>query len=83
MAKTKVKALYFSPEDMTRRAFAAWFKTGGMDAAGGRDSGCEEHDGKHYVVLRNIRGVMAVYRIGNDGNLRRMKRPPKTIEAKA
>ena len=34
MAKTKVKALYFSPEDMTRRAFAAWFKTGGDQPAG-------------------------------------------------
>jgi len=30
---------------------------------------------KHYVVLNNVKGVLAVYRIKNDGMLRRW--PPE------
>jgi len=42
-------------------------------------SGVEKHNGLEYVVLRNINGVLAVYRVHNDGQLRRMKRWPAEI----
>ena len=40
----------------------------------------EEHGGKFYVVLRNVGGVMAVYRIRNEGILKGLKRWPEEIE---
>lgn len=70
----------YDEDDLTRRAMAAWFRTGGTDQPS-KDSGTEELDGKVYVVLRNVRGVMAVYRVRNDGILRRMKRPPVELLA--
>lgn len=43
-------------------------------------SGVEQHGGKVYVVLRNVRGVIAVYRVRNDQMLKRLKRLPLDIE---
>lgn len=40
-------------------------------------SGLEEHDDRAYVVLRNGRHTLAVYRVRNDGMLKRLKRPPE------
>lgn len=43
-------------------------------------SGVEERDERRYVVLRNVRGVMAVYRIRSDNDrLRRLKRIPSFV----
>jgi hypothetical protein len=78
---SKQKDLGFDPGDMTRRAFAAWYKGGGTHQPTGSASGWEEHDGLHYIVLREGGHLMAVYRIRNDGTLRRMRRWPKAIEA--
>jgi hypothetical protein len=66
--------------DPTRRAFAAWFRTGGIDQPG-NDSGEVEHDGKSYVVLRNVNGILAVYRIRPSGMLKRMRRWPAALDA--
>lgn len=33
-------------------------------------------DGKQYIVLDNCRGVLAVYRVRNDGKLKGLKRWP-------
>jgi hypothetical protein len=68
--------------DLTRRAFAAWFRTGGTDQPDA-GSGVVEHQGRRYVVLRNVNGVLAVYRVRHDEVLRRMRRPPKTIAEEA
>lgn len=66
-------------DDLTRRAFAAWFRAGGTDQPG-KDSDVE-YDGDHqYVVLRNARGVLAVYRVRNDGMLKRLRRWPASLE---
>ena len=43
-------------------------------------SGVEEIDGRSYVVLRNVRGVLAVYRERTDGVLKRLKRWPKELD---
>jgi hypothetical protein len=40
----------------------------------------EAHEGHKYVVLRNVRGALAVYRVRNDGMLKRMKRWPVAID---
>jgi len=81
MAKAKKGAAVrdYDPEEMRRRAFAAWFRTGGTDQPDGH-SGCVERDGKHYVVLFNVNGILAVYRIRNDGNLKRLRRWPSGID---
>jgi hypothetical protein len=67
-------------DEMVKRATAAWFRSGGDDQPGSGPSGIREHEGKKYVVLENVNGILAVYRIKNDGLLRRMKRWPKAIE---
>ncbi len=69
-------------DDLTRRAFVAYFRTGGIDQPS-HDSGEVEHKGLRYVVLYNINGVLAVYRVfikaGTD-TLRRMRRWPAELE---
>ena len=40
----------------------------------------EKVGGKAYVVLRNINGVLAVYRIRNDGMLKGLRRWPAELD---
>ena len=67
-------------DDFIRRAFAAYFRSGGSIQPSNA-SGIVEINGLNYVVLENVNGVLAVYRIGNNGLLRRLRRWPKEIEA--
>jgi hypothetical protein len=60
-------------DDLTRRAFAAYYRTEG-DANAVVDqpadtSGVVEHEGKTYVVLHNARGTLAVYRVRNSASV--------------
>ncbi len=64
---------------IVRRAFAAYFRAGGVDQPA-NDSREVEHGAHRYVVLRNVSGTLAVYRVRNDGMLRRMRRWPKEVE---
>jgi hypothetical protein len=73
-------------DELTSRAMTAWFRAG--RAAGladpdqpANDSGPVVHEGKRYVVLRNVRGVLAVYRVRNDGVLKRLKRWPPELDS--
>lgn len=81
---TRILALARDNEPVINRAFAAHFRA--ASRAGGRadtpanDSYLIDHGGKEYVVLCNSRGVMAVYRVRNDGILKGLKRWPKDIE---
>lgn len=61
-----------------RRALVAYFRTGGTDQPS-NDGGVTEHDGLLYVVLSNAHRTLAVYRVHNDGALRRMKRWPREV----
>jgi len=63
---------------MTTRAMAAWFRSG-VSIQPANTSGVREYGGKKYVVLENINGILAVYRIKVDGFLKRLKRWPKEI----
>ena len=43
------------------------------------DSGTETHYGKRYIVLRNSKGTLAVYRVRRDGGLKILKRWPAIL----
>jgi hypothetical protein len=68
-------------DDLTRRAFAAYFREGGFDQPAG-DSGVVEHEGKEYVELHNTNGTLAVYRVRNDGKLKRLRRWPEALDVR-
>lgn len=65
--------------DLVRRATAAHFR-GGRTEQPANTSDVREHDEKTYVVLRNVDGVLGVYRLRSVGTLKAMKRWPKEIE---
>jgi hypothetical protein len=71
-------------DELTTRAMTAWFRAcraeGAIADQPANDSGPVVHEGKQYVVLRNVRGVLAVYRVRNDGVLKRLKRWPSELE---
>ena len=76
------------PDDLLRRALAAWFKTGGGYPAIPQQpsqalSAVETDGGHQYVVLRNVNGVLAAYRVRNDGALKRLVRIPKAFQESA
>ena len=69
-----------SNEDLIRRAMVAWFRAPDRhneqpDLA---RSSVDTVGERQYVVLRNVNGVLAVYRI-KSGVLRRLIRMPKEI----
>lgn len=64
---------------LVRRAFAAWFRSGGTDQPA-KTSDLVELGGLGYVVLRSVRGPLAVYRVRNDGMLKRLKRWPEDLQ---
>jgi hypothetical protein len=69
--------------DLTRRAYAAWFRSGGTDQPS-NDSGLVEHDGLFYVRLVNVNGTLAVYRVrtvNGEPVLKGLKRWPAALEA--
>lgn len=65
-------------DELLKRATAAWFRSGGSDQPA-NTSGFREYDGKAYIVLENINGPLAVYRVKNDDTLKRLKRWPKGL----
>ncbi|NPV89241.1 MAG: hypothetical protein HPY50_00515 [Firmicutes bacterium] len=63
------------------RAISAYYRTGGPNMQQPSNSSEEvEYNGKYYVVLRNVNGILAVYRITNTGQLKRLKRWPKALD---
>ena len=60
-------------DDLTQRAVAAWFRSGGQHQPSTSDSGIEEHAGKEYVALRNVKGVLKLYRVRPDGILKGLR----------
>ena len=62
-----------SDEELLTRAMRAYFVRARKEGARGdqpsNDSGVEEHGHKMYVVLRNCHGLLAAYRVRNDGML--------------
>jgi hypothetical protein len=63
--------------DLQNRLLGAWFKSGGVDQPSTAD--VYTIDGKEYAVLYNTNGVLAVYRVGDDGGLKRLEQYPEEI----
>ena len=63
-------------DQLTSRAMSAYFRTGGSDQPNITLSGKRQHEGRTYVVLNNVSGLLAAYRLRNDGVLKRLKRVP-------
>lgn len=64
-------------QELLVRAMSAYYRAapgGQSDQPSPGASGVEKRKGLKYVVLRNVNGVLAVYRIRNDGMLKRLKR---------
>jgi hypothetical protein len=66
--------------NLTQRALAAYFRMGGNQQPSQSASGIETLAGKDYVILRNVRDVLAVYRVLNNGALKFMRRYPRTFD---
>lgn len=69
-------------QDLIRRAFAAHFRASseGQPLQPSKDSDVRTVEGKTYVVLRNVSGILKVYRVRNDGMLKGLKRWPSELE---
>jgi hypothetical protein len=71
----------YDEKDLLNRAIAAHFRNAPdgvmVPQPSNVDSHVTEDEDKVYVVLANATGVLAVYRLRNDGALKRLKRPPK------
>ncbi len=70
-----------SDKNLVKRAIAAYLRSGSPDQPG-RDSEEREVAGRRYVVLRNVRGLLGVYRLEGDGGLRRQIEWPAELEKK-
>jgi hypothetical protein len=79
---TRMSDIQGETKNLLKRAFAAYYRSGEgeMPIQPSQYSDVETLDGKEYVVLRNVNGVIAVYRVMNSGQLKRLKRYPKPLE---
>ncbi len=69
-------------DDLVRRAYVAYFRANGSTAQQPSNSlsGVETYSKRQYVVLRNSYHVLEVYRVLNNGILKRIKaRWPKEL----
>lgn len=71
-------------QDLVRRARRAYFRrfpNADQPSAGGRvDWTYVGGERREYVVLENSLRTLAVYRVGNDGGLRWLKRWPRDVD---
>jgi len=68
---------------IVRRALAAWYSTDETEAPGHPDPAASHHvrlHGHEYVVLRDGYSLLAVYRLRNDGKLKRLRRWPGELK---
>jgi hypothetical protein len=68
-----------SNPDLLCRAYAAYFRSGGVDLPSNA-SDAIVFGGKTYVVLRNVHGILATYRLLKCGQLRRLRHYPAGLE---
>jgi hypothetical protein len=73
-----------SDHELVTRAMRAYFiaskKEGGESPAQpSNSSAVTEFEGKRYVVLNNVNGILAVYGLKNDGVLKRLGRWPESL----
>jgi len=84
-ASTNFAGVFANSAALERRAIAALYRSTPNKALWDQPnkhlSGVEVHKGLAYVVLRNIRGILAVYQIHSDGRLKRLDAWPSAIKA--
>ena len=68
-----------SNPDLLSRAYAAYFRSGGVDLPS-TASDVIVFGGKTYAVLRNVHGILAIYRLLKSGQLRRLRRYPVGVD---
>ena len=73
-----------SKQELVTRAVRAYFtasKKKGCDSPAQPSSSSDvtELEGKCYVVLNNVNGILAVYGLKNDGVLKRLRRWPESV----
>ena len=73
-----------SDHELVTRAMRAYFiaskKEGGESPAQpSNSSAVTEFEGKRYVVLNNVNGILTVYGLRNDGVLKRLGRWPESL----
>ena len=68
-------------DELIGRALAAWYRSGGRQLSNNSPdrSDAIEFEGKQYVRLVTGGGLAAVYRVRNDGMLKRLKRWPDAV----
>ncbi|MBA2485856.1 MAG: hypothetical protein H0V35_07120 [Nitrospira sp.] len=85
--KRTLKPEVFDEREYLGRAFSAYYKGASTEDAaiqpGQGASTLETVANRTYVVLRNTHGTLAVYRIRNEGILKRLRKWPKEIDAPA
>jgi hypothetical protein len=75
-----------SDQELFARAMRAYFiaaRKEGVEEVTAQpcnDSDLKVLDGKEYVVLHNVNGILAVYRVRNDGVLKHLVRWPEELE---
>jgi hypothetical protein len=68
-------------DELLRRAFAAYFRArGDIINQPSNTSHVAAHNGKLYVVLHNSGGILAIYRVRNNGTLKGLRRWPAALE---
>jgi hypothetical protein len=68
-----------SNPDLLSRAYAAYFRSGGVDLPSNA-SAVIVFGAKTYAVLRNVNGILAIYRLLKSGQLRRLRRYPVGLD---
>ncbi len=67
-------------DEVIARAVRAYFRRGGEGIPQPSSaSQVEEHDGKRWAVLRNVNGLLSVYRVRPNGRLQFVDLHPKSI----
>jgi hypothetical protein len=68
-----------SNSNLLSRAYAAYFRSGAVDLPSNRSDEIV-FGGKTYVVLRNVHGILAIYRLLKCGQLRRLRCYPAGLD---
>jgi len=68
-----------SMTDIENRALAAYYRTGYQPKQHSYTA-TVEHNGLTYVTIYNTYELLAVYRVRNDGVLKRLKRWPSALD---
>jgi hypothetical protein len=79
MERAMKNDLSFTDEQLLERAFRAYFRRGWRDQPANY-SGVSAHRGQRYVLLRNVRGTLAVFAADPARRLRWLEEWPHALD---